>query len=80
MLCDQLCKLVLVGSHHFFDLFASLVKVERGHGTNRTSGRNVVGLVDVHLDKFRLGIFFRQFLKNGSNVFARTTPVVMPNS
>ena len=74
MLLDQFHQFVLVGAHHFFNLFSALVEMERWHGANGASGGDIVGLVDVYFDKFGFGVFSRQLFKDGSNVFARAAP------
>ena len=74
MLGNLRLKSVLVRTHHFIDFHAPLVEVERGHGLNPAGGSHIIGIVDVHFDKYGFRRLFRELFEDWSNELARTTP------
>jgi hypothetical protein len=59
VLHHQLQKLGLVRTLHLIDLDSSLVEVKGWHGLNTTLRRNIIGVIDIDLDKLRIWVFRR---------------------
>lgn len=71
---NKLCKLRLIGPHHFIYLLSTLVEVESRHGLDGASSCDIIGIINIDLDEFSLGILLGKLLEDRTDEFTRTTP------
>jgi hypothetical protein len=76
VLLKKLCQPDLIGTLHFINLGASLEKLKGGHCLDTAGSGDIVGIVDIDLDEFHIGVFTGHLFENRANVFTGSAPKI----